>query len=243
MRQEKRDPLWLNRREALKSLAVLSGAATLASLPGEWVTPVIEIGVLPAHAQISSLPSLACIEIGSKIDVMLALDKSGSISILEGIGVQELDQAKVALISFVEGLDFSVDQVGLVSFDSLPTLDQELTQDENLIKAAINAVSRGGLTDIAGAIRLCKNELKSSRANSNNTPVIILLSDGTQTVNGDPISEANQAKNEGITIITVAIRLSADINTLRAIATKNSNFYFVPSPADLITIFDPNCKL
>lgn len=49
----------LSRREALKTLAALTGAATLATLPDQWSTPVIETGVLPAHAQTSGPPSLS----------------------------------------------------------------------------------------------------------------------------------------------------------------------------------------
>ncbi len=44
----------LGRRELLKALAAAGGAVTASSLlPGEWAKPVVEVGVLPAHAQIS----------------------------------------------------------------------------------------------------------------------------------------------------------------------------------------------
>ena len=41
----------LSRRDALKSLAAITGAVTLASLPSKWQTPVVEVGALPVHAQ------------------------------------------------------------------------------------------------------------------------------------------------------------------------------------------------
>ncbi len=41
----------LTRRDALKTLAAITGAFSLASLPGRWETPLIEAGALPAHAQ------------------------------------------------------------------------------------------------------------------------------------------------------------------------------------------------
>jgi len=53
--QKKEQPI-LSRREALKTLAAASGAATLSLLPQHWEKPVIEVGTLPAHAQAS--PSL-----------------------------------------------------------------------------------------------------------------------------------------------------------------------------------------
>ncbi len=44
----------INRREALKALAGIGGAAAASALvPEKWVKPVVEAGVLPAHAQSS----------------------------------------------------------------------------------------------------------------------------------------------------------------------------------------------
>jgi len=49
----------LNRRELLKVLAAASGGLTAAAfLPARWLKPVIETGVLPAHAQ-----ATCCLEI------------------------------------------------------------------------------------------------------------------------------------------------------------------------------------
>ncbi|RME74252.1 MAG: twin-arginine translocation signal domain-containing protein, partial [Chloroflexi bacterium] len=50
MNTEKR----ISRRQALKTLAAITGAVSLASLPN-WEKPVIEVGALPAHAQTSTL--------------------------------------------------------------------------------------------------------------------------------------------------------------------------------------------
>jgi hypothetical protein len=42
----------LSRREVLKALAAIGGAAAASALlPERWVKPVVEAGVLPAHAQ------------------------------------------------------------------------------------------------------------------------------------------------------------------------------------------------
>jgi hypothetical protein len=42
----------IGRRELLKALAATTGAVTAASmLPGKWAKPVVEVGLLPAHAQ------------------------------------------------------------------------------------------------------------------------------------------------------------------------------------------------
>ncbi len=48
----------LSRREALKTLTALTGAAALTSLPGQWAKPIVEVGALPAHAQTSSTAAI-----------------------------------------------------------------------------------------------------------------------------------------------------------------------------------------
>lgn len=45
----------LSRRRLLKALVAAGGAtAALTALPGKWFKPVVEVGVLPAHAQTSA---------------------------------------------------------------------------------------------------------------------------------------------------------------------------------------------
>ncbi len=43
----------LSRRQLLKLLAAAAGTAILLSVPTKWKTPVVEVGMLPAHAQTS----------------------------------------------------------------------------------------------------------------------------------------------------------------------------------------------
>jgi hypothetical protein len=44
----------ISRRDAMKVLAAVAGAAALANLPSKWSTPELATGVLPAHAQTSN---------------------------------------------------------------------------------------------------------------------------------------------------------------------------------------------
>jgi hypothetical protein len=51
----------LGRRQLLKAIAATGGAVAASSLlPGEWAKPVVEVGVLPAHAQVSVAYSMLC---------------------------------------------------------------------------------------------------------------------------------------------------------------------------------------
>ncbi len=47
----------ISRRQLLKTIIAAGGAITASTLlPGEWTDPLIEVGVLPAHAQGSINP-------------------------------------------------------------------------------------------------------------------------------------------------------------------------------------------
>lgn len=41
----------VTRRQLIKILAAATGTAVLSSVPNKWKTPIVEVGVLPAHAQ------------------------------------------------------------------------------------------------------------------------------------------------------------------------------------------------
>lgn len=49
----------LSRRQLLKVLAAAAGTAVLSSVPNKWKTPVVDIGALPAHAQLSGAGSIS----------------------------------------------------------------------------------------------------------------------------------------------------------------------------------------
>lgn len=51
-----KEPVSINRRNALKTLAALTGAA-ITTLPKAWSTPELRLGALPAHAQTSGSPN------------------------------------------------------------------------------------------------------------------------------------------------------------------------------------------
>ncbi len=56
--QEQARKLTVGRRRLIKVIAATGGAAAASFLlPGKWFQPVIDVGVLPAHAQVSSTTS------------------------------------------------------------------------------------------------------------------------------------------------------------------------------------------
>jgi hypothetical protein len=91
--QEKR----LGRRALLKALAASGGAVTAAMLlPGEWAKPVVEVGVLPAHAQVTP--------VAGDLDVALSWEDTGTFVDFE-----------LHVVDPADGTDLSGNTAGLVS--------------------------------------------------------------------------------------------------------------------------------
>ena len=65
---EENKKIILTRRDALKALAAITGAATLANLPGKWEIPLIEVGALPAHAACSIVPGTVTFQVSNPTD-------------------------------------------------------------------------------------------------------------------------------------------------------------------------------
>jgi len=51
------DPRTISRRRLIKALVASGLAAAGSTLPGRWLSPAVEMGVLPAHAQVSPTPT------------------------------------------------------------------------------------------------------------------------------------------------------------------------------------------
>jgi Ca-activated chloride channel family protein len=121
----------------------------------------------------------------SDFDFVLAIDSSSSMS-SDDFNPNRLEAAKREAINFVNSLSAKT-KVGIVSFSGISLIEQDLTDDLDMIKDSIKKIkiSEVGGTDLGEAIVTSSNLLiKSDRAK-----VIILLTDGQSNV-GIPVEEA-----------------------------------------------------
>src|SRR5207237_10065202 len=98
------------------------------------------------------------------IDVMLVLDRSGSMT-----GKPYID-ARLAASNFVHNLHLTNngDQAGLVSYNSTATLDQILTNNLPALERAIGSIpAPGGNTSISLGLQTGQAELSSVHHNPN----------------------------------------------------------------------------
>lgn len=241
------------RRELLKALGATGAAVTAAtSIPGAWAKPVIEIGYLPVHAQSSpgeTPPVSECVPVPTPVDVVFALDASGSIG-------SDIERAKQALRDFVAARDLSNDQIGIISFDTVIDTFQELTRDRATLDASIDSLASGGRTSVAVGIDAGVEELSSERT-SGNPRVLVLLSDGQAnelkpadiSYQDDPnkmeaFEAAEAAKSAGIRMMTVAIPSSAgvDIDLMTDMASSPDDFFFVENLDQLADALSRGCE-
>jgi len=199
------------------------------------------------------------------LDVMIVLDRSGSMDDAGGSPLQPITDAKDAAKALIDELDSSVDRVGLVSYSTSATLDQGLTSNFNAVKTSIDGLVADGRTNIGDAVYTAQAELNSN-GRSDAVHVMVVLSDGVANerhsggscttwpssptaCTDDAINQAAAAKNAGTVMYTIGLNLDGvgavhgqaveDLarSVLQTMASAPSNYYESPDSSDLQGIF------
>jgi len=203
---------------------------TEISLPGETPTP-------------TATPPIC----GDQADVMLVLDRSGSID------STELVTLKTAAHAFVTALnpDGGV-HMGQSSFATYGTLDLQLTGDQAAINAAIDTLSSGGWTNLYEGLDLAQDELVSVRGRAIAPNVMVVVTDGNTNQPPDEANaravaaaEAAADKAAGTEIYVVGVGGDVDATYLiNNIATDASHYFSAGDFDDLQAILQAlaNCQ-
>lgn len=162
---------------------------------------------------------------------ILVLDNSGSMA---GVPMRE---ARNASSDFADLMNLTEegDAVAVVRFDDGAELMSPFSQERRDIVQAIQRIIEGGGTDIAAGLDLAREEFARNPPPENVRLVIVLLSDG-QSNAAAAISAADQAKAQGIRIITIALG-DARGDTLLQIASSEADYYETADPIILIDIY------
>lgn len=140
----------------------------------------------------------------SGLDIMLALDISGSMSALDFEPLNRLQAAKSVLREFLARAN--QDRIGLVAFAAKSYNVCPLTVDYQVLLMLLDHLQIGMTTDgtaIGMALTAAINRLKTSEAK---TKIIILLTDGKNNAGQlDPITAAELAAALDIKIYTIGI--------------------------------------
>jgi uncharacterized protein YegL len=178
------------------------------------------------------------------LDVMLIIDRSDS---MEGT---KLTAAKAAAKTFVGLLNSTSDRSGLVSFsywkwiflllgDWEAELDQKLTFNQSATNRSITSLTAYGNTAMGEGIYKANEELiDNGRLQPPTVYAEVLLSDGIWNTGRNPISAAQEAANNNITIYTIGLGAEADNATMQNIANiTGGKYYYAPNSSSLEDIY------
>jgi Ca-activated chloride channel family protein len=140
-----------------------------------------------------------------RASIVLATDVSGSMT-AKDVKPTRLAAAKRAARRFVDEVPSRVN-VGVLAFNSTPTVLHSPTRDREAVRAAIDGMTSSGATATGEAIAAATQMLRPSGAQSNRRPpaAILLLSDGTSTHGRDPIEQARAARRLRVRVYTVTL--------------------------------------
>ena len=138
------------------------------------------------------------------VDIMIALDASGSMAAEDFEPRNRFFVAKTVVEKFVEGLRH--DRVGLVVFAAKAFTRCPLTLDYGVLQSVLTSAELGTIEDgtaIGTALATCLNRLRGSEAKSK---VIIVVTDGVNN-RGEvqPADAAEIARTLGVKIYTVGV--------------------------------------
>ena len=165
-------------------------------------------------------------------DIMLAIDLSNSMArrdfALNRNLVDRLTAIKAVAGPFVERR--KGDRIGLILFGQQAYLQVPLTFDRKTVQTLLHEAFiglAGKTTAIGDAIGLAVKRLQQQ---TNKQPILILLTDGSNTAGAvEPEKAADLAATKGIKIYTIGVqrqRGDLDEATLKAVAKKTGGRYF-----------------
>lgn len=197
-------------------------------------------------------------------DVVLVLDRSGSMAADGGVPPEPLESAKEAAKSFIDLLR-KTDLVSYLSYATDPTkpMEQTLTNNFALVNNSILATKMGEngvqYTNMGDAFSMALQELTSERHRENARKVIVFLTDGdvTRPVNpttGKPDREyaakhaldmAKKAKDADVTVYAIGFgdflsqteSVERDVSLIKGLASSEETYFEAPTVADLEAVY------
>lgn len=255
---------WLGRRSRWKAPTLPVPALRVLPRPGGpraflarmsgWLTPLAILLFLLTAARPQAGHEMREI-VSQGIDIMLAIDISGSMRCEDFRPRNRLHVAKAVAKDFIRGR--TQDRIGLVAFAGQSELISPLTLDYDGLVALLDGVDFGILPDgtaVGAAIAQGAQRLRQAKGKSK---VMILLTDGINNAGAvDPVTAARLAAAVGVRIYAVGagtlgqapypiddpvmgrryvwVQSEIDEPTLRSVAALTHGRYFRATNAELL---------
>jgi molecular chaperone DnaK (HSP70) len=147
--------------------------------------------------------------------VYLLIDVSSSMA---GFPIVE---AQTAAREFLDRCDFTLMEVGLISFSDQVTLQAEATDNVRKVQAAIARLEADGSTNLTEALELARERM----AETDRTRYVVILTDGYPDAPESAVEQAQAARGAGIEIVAIGMG-DADRDYLRRLASTEEGSIF-----------------
>jgi Mg-chelatase subunit ChlD/DNA-binding beta-propeller fold protein YncE len=167
-------------------------------------------------------------------DIMLVVDTSGSMA------GAKMGAARTAALEFVGQLDYSRNQVGLITFASEAALVQPLTNNPRQLLRAIPDLGDDGGTNMLAAMQMADAEIFGERGRRDARKVIILLTDGRPNNGAGELlaMAATYRASASVDVYAVGLGLDVDSFFLKGMVTAAPYYFEAPSEYELTRIYD-----
>jgi Ca-activated chloride channel family protein len=184
-----------SKKRSKPATMIHTAASMVANLPVSWRITMRPVLLVMGRETIT----------GEGVEIVLALDISGSMASLDFEPDNRLQAAKQVITDFIQERPY--DKIGLVVFASEAFSQTPLTVDHQMLDRGLNQIELAtdlGIEDgtaIGLGLANAANMLAESKAESR---VLILLTDGVNNAGQiDPLTAAEAAKALGIKVYTI----------------------------------------
>ena len=209
------------------------------------IAPAIYVTALATLLVAVSRPIIVKADPTQQATVMLVLDTSGSM-VATDVQPTRLAAAQQSARGFLDEVPSAV-KVGLVSFASEARLLAAPTTNRDTVRQGLASLNAVGATAMGDAITLAMNaatgtptDFTQSPTGPSTTPppvktptVLLVLSDGKNTLGNDPVGAADLAKQRGIKVDTIALGTQDGVAN---ISDGNGGVVQIPVPPDTETL-------
>lgn len=179
--------------------------------------------------------------VSNPVDIVLVLDRSGSMAGVPLVNMKLGAKAFVEVIAHATGGTGTIEggsRIAVTSFADLAVVNEALTTSVSALNTAIDALTAGGSTNHADAFNKAVSTFDPMSANRR---VLIMFTDGETTIGGNPDPAAEAAKAAGIVNYMIGLvgEDGIDVAKLNLWASDPDSAHVLVSPdvSDLEELF------
>lgn len=168
------------------------------------------------------------------VQVVLAIDISGSIE-------PGLEHIKASARQFVEALE-PHDQIALLYFGNSARMIEGFTTDHGKVINQINQINPGMLEDYTALYPGAVMGIRTAHDSHGNRPVVVLMTDGKQTQEGDPSLGVGDVTRESDTkqvpLYVIGVRSDQIDEEVLHLMASNGSYYPIEDTSQLAAAYE-----